>query len=73
MKFSYRAVLFLIAAIIPIFGLTNDAHGYIIAPDSWRHKTMESELSFGGEDYGDITETRAKSYWRTMLLAAETV
>lgn len=46
---------------LSIFGLTNDAHGYIILPDSWRHKTMESGLSFGGEDYGDVTEMRAKS------------
>jgi hypothetical protein len=37
---------------ISIFGLTNDAHGYIILPASWRHKTFESSLSFGGENYG---------------------
>ena len=46
---------------VSIFGLTNDAHGYIILPESWRHKTMESGLSFGGEDYGDLTEMRAKT------------
>ncbi|MBX9922525.1 MAG: neutral/alkaline non-lysosomal ceramidase N-terminal domain-containing protein [Rhabdochlamydiaceae bacterium] len=50
---------------VSIFGLCNDAHGYIIRPDSWRHKTYESGLSFGGEEYGDITLDRAK-----MLLQA---
>lgn len=45
---------------ISIFGLTNDAHGYIISPESWRHKTFESGLSFGGEHYGGQTEIRAK-------------
>ncbi len=37
-----------------IFGLTNDAHGYIILPEAWRRKTNESRLSFGGEEYGDF-------------------
>ncbi|MBA3237173.1 MAG: neutral/alkaline non-lysosomal ceramidase N-terminal domain-containing protein [Parachlamydiaceae bacterium] len=46
---------------VSIFGLTNDAHGYIILPESWQHKTFESGLSFGGENYGDIIETRAES------------
>ena len=36
---------------VSIFGLTNDAHGYIILPESWRNKTYESGLSFGGENY----------------------
>lgn len=44
---------------VSIFGLTNDAHGYIILPESWRHKTFESMLSFGGETYGEVTENRA--------------
>lgn len=44
---------------VSIFGLTNDAHGYIILPEAWRHKTPESGLSFGGENYGDETEKRA--------------
>jgi hypothetical protein len=46
---------------VSIFGLTNDAHGYIILPESWQHKTFESGLSFGGEHYGDITEKRAET------------
>lgn len=36
-----------------IFGLTNDAHGYILTPEAWRAKTKESALSFGGEMYGE--------------------
>ena len=38
---------------VSILGLTNDAHGYIITPESWRHRTYESSLSFGGELYGE--------------------
>jgi len=38
---------------VSILGLTNDAHGYIITPESWRHQTYESSLSFGGEFYGE--------------------
>jgi hypothetical protein len=45
---------------VSIFGLTNDAHGYIISPESWQHKTFESNLCFGGENYGNITEKRAE-------------
>jgi Neutral/alkaline non-lysosomal ceramidase, N-terminal len=45
---------------VSIFGLTNDAHGYIISPASWQHKTLESGLSFGGENYGEITKKRAE-------------
>lgn len=48
-----------------IFGLTNDAHGYIILPESWRAKTFESRLSFGGEEYGDLTEKRAAALLKT--------
>jgi hypothetical protein len=32
---------------VSIFGLTNDAHGYMILPAAWRKKTLESNLSFG--------------------------
>lgn len=46
---------------LSIFGLTNDAHGYIILPDAWQYKTMESGLSFGGQYYGDVTEKRAQT------------
>jgi len=51
---------------VSILGLTNDAHGYIILPESWQHKTFESNLSFGGESYGetvkDLTFLILKSY-----------
>lgn len=45
---------------VSIFGLTNDAHGYIITPDAWNHKTAESNLSFGGENYGEIVYQAAE-------------
>ena len=45
---------------VSIFGLTNDAHGYIILPEAWLHRTSESELSFGGQEYGHITVKRAE-------------
>jgi len=50
---------------VSIFGLTNDAHGYIILPESWRHKTFESGLSFGGENYGEVTKDRAEALLRS--------
>lgn len=49
---------------VSIFGLTNDAHGYIILPESWRNKTYESGLSFGGEFYGDQVMERAATLLR---------
>jgi hypothetical protein len=45
---------------LSIFGLTNDAHGYIILPESWRKKTFESSFSFGGENYGESVERKAE-------------
>jgi hypothetical protein len=54
---------------VSIFGLTNDAHGYIILPESWQHKTFESGLSFGGEDYGDITEKRAEALLKILSIS----
>ena len=46
---------------LSILGLVNDAHGYIILPESWKYPTFESRLSFGGELYGDfIRDTAAK-------------
>lgn len=44
---------------VSILGLTNDAHGYIITAESWRHRTYESTVSFGGELYGDSIESLA--------------
>lgn len=51
---------------LSIFGLTNDAHGYIILPESWRHKTYESGLSFGGEFYGEQVMERAAVLLRAL-------
>lgn len=51
---------------VSVFGLTNDAHGYIILPESWRHKTMESGFSFGGENYGDLIEKRVETLLQTV-------
>lgn len=45
---------------VSIFGLTNDAHGYIILPESWQHKTLESGLSFGGDNYGEFIKDKAE-------------
>lgn len=38
---------------VSILGLVNDAHGYLLLPEAWAHKTAESRLSFGGEKYGE--------------------
>lgn len=46
---------------VSIFGLTNDAHGYIILPESWNHKTFESGYSFGGENYGEFVVEQAET------------
>lgn len=46
---------------VSILGLTNDAHGYIIIPEAWRHKTYESTLSFGGERYGEFVFGKVES------------
>lgn len=51
---------------VSIFGLTNDAHGYIISPDSWRHKTFESTLSFGGENYGEFCEKKIQELLQSL-------
>lgn len=52
---------------VSIFGLTNDAHGYIILPESWKHKTFESRLSFGGENYGELTKNRAENILKSNI------
>lgn len=41
---------------VSVLGLVNDAHGYIILPEAWAHRTSESRLSFGGEHYGTAVE-----------------
>lgn len=42
---------------LTVLGLTNDAHGYIITPESWDHATKEAALSFGGRNYGYEVES----------------
>jgi hypothetical protein len=44
---------------VSILGLTNDAHGYIITPEAWRHRIYESTVSFGGETYGEWVKSTA--------------
>lgn len=44
---------------VSILGLTNDAQGYIITPEAWRHRTYESTVSFGGELYGESVKNLA--------------
>ena len=38
---------------VAVLGLTGDAHGYLIKPEAWDSKTMESRMSFGGREHGD--------------------
>ncbi|MBA3815482.1 MAG: neutral/alkaline non-lysosomal ceramidase N-terminal domain-containing protein [Parachlamydiaceae bacterium] len=52
---------------VSIFGLTNDAHGYIILPEAWEHKTFESRLSFGGKNYGELTKNRAENLLKSNI------
>jgi hypothetical protein len=46
---------------LTILGLTNDAHGYLITPEAWRHRIYESTVSFGGEQYGERVEDLAEA------------
>ena len=46
---------------LTILGLTNDAHGYIVTPEAWRHRIYESTVSFGGEQYGERVEDLAEA------------
>ncbi len=46
---------------LSLLGLTNDAHGYIILPEAWRHRTYESTISFGGEMYGEFVKSKVES------------
>ncbi len=41
-----------------ILGLTDDAMGYIITPEAFRHRTYESTISFGGIDMGPFIEEK---------------
>lgn len=46
---------------VSILGLTNDAHGYIITPEAWRHRTYESTVSFGGQTYGELVANKVRA------------
>lgn len=50
---------------VSILGLVNDAHSYIILPESWRRKTFESHMSFGGENYGEVVQEISLSLLKT--------
>lgn len=52
---------------VSVLGLVNDAHGYIILPESWSNKTYESNLSFGGEFYGQRIEEMVYELMRDCL------
>jgi hypothetical protein len=42
-----------------VLGLTNDAMGYLITPEAYRHRTYESTVSFGGPDLGLFVKEKA--------------
>ncbi len=46
---------------LSVLGLTNDAHGYILLPEAWRHKTQESRKSYAGENYGEFVKERVEN------------
>lgn len=46
---------------VSIFGLVNDAHGYIIPPDAFNKESTEARLSFGGKHYAEFIEQKALS------------
>jgi len=41
-----------------VLGLTDDAMGYIITPEAYRHRTYESTVSFSGPDLGTFVEEK---------------
>jgi|GEM_PF-4011228 len=43
---------------LSILDITNDAHGYVYSPMSWRLKPAEVEFSWGGEMYGQLIESK---------------
>jgi len=51
---------------LSFLGLTNDAQGYIIIPEAWRHKTYESTLSFGGQMYGELVKNKIEGILHLM-------
>lgn len=43
---------------VSIFGLVNDAHGYIIPPKAFNTSSTEARFSFGGEHYAESIEQK---------------
>ena len=44
---------------VSIFGLVNDAHGYMIPPKAFNTSSTEAHFSFGGERYAEFIEQKA--------------
>ena len=42
-----------------LLGLTNDAVGYILSEDEYRHKTYESTISLFGPNFGSFITNEA--------------
>lgn len=43
---------------VSVFGLVNDAHGYIIPPKAFNTSSTEASFSFGGEHYAESIEQK---------------
>ncbi|KAG6559662.1 Neutral/alkaline non-lysosomal ceramidase [Candidatus Rhabdochlamydia oedothoracis] len=46
---------------VSIFGLVNDAHGYMIPPKAFNTSSTEAHFSFGGEHYAELVEQKVSA------------
>lgn len=46
---------------VSIFGLVNDAHGYMIPPKAFNTSSTEAHFSFGGEHYAESVEQKVSA------------
>lgn len=46
---------------VSIFGLVNDAHGYMIPPKAFNTSSTEAHFSFGGEQYAESVEQKVSA------------
>lgn len=46
---------------VSIFGLVNDAHGYMIPPKAFNTSSVEAHFSFGGEHYAELVEQKVSA------------
>ncbi|MEK7340282.1 MAG: hypothetical protein AABZ92_06195, partial [Verrucomicrobiota bacterium] len=46
---------------VSIFGLVNDAHGYMIPPKAFSTSSVEAHFSFGGEHYAESVEQKVSA------------